>query len=237
MSVLSLKKAILDLIFPIRCLGCGNEGDFCCFSCRSKLYSIPPTCFACKKMVPGGVRIPPGRTCKACHKKSCIYAFLSPFPYDDKIIRELVHSLKYHRVRALGPILGDLLSGYVHKFNIAPPKRVLLMPVPLHSGRQRTRGFNQAELIARRLGDNLGMAVETGALRKVKKTTPQVELSAEERRKNMINTFAVSNPSLVLGKTIFLLDDVKTTGATLEEAAKVLKAAGAKRVWAVTVAH
>lgn len=237
MSALSLKKAILDLIFPIRCLGCGREGDLCCVSCQSKLYPVPPACFVCKKIVPGRRRIPPGRTCAACRKKSCIYTFLSPFLHDDETVRELIHALKYRGVRDLALILGDMLMEYVRKFGIILPKGVLLIPIPLHSGRQRTRGFNQAELIARRLGENLGLPVEAGVLRKVKKTTPQVELSAEERRKNVINTFAVANAALVKGKTIFLLDDVKTTGATLEEAARVLKDAGAKRIWAVTVAH
>lgn len=152
-------------------------------------------------------------------------------------MRELIHALKYRRVRALDLILGDMLLGYVHKFGIILPRGAMLIPIPLHPGRQRTRGFNQAELIAQRLGECLGLSVEAEVLRKVKKTTPQVELSAEERRKNVVNTFAVSNTSLIMGKTIFLLDDVKTTGATLEEAARVLKEAGVKRIWAITAAH
>lgn len=237
MSALSLKKAILDLIFPIRCLGCGREGDLCCALCQSKLYFVPPTCFVCKKMIPDQGRIPPGRTCAACRKKSCIYAFLSPFLYDDDIIRELIHALKYRRIRDLALILGDMLWRYVHKFGIILPKGALLISIPLHPGRQRTRGFNQAELIARRVGERLNLPVAVDIFTKVKKTTPQVELSAEERRKNVVNTFVVPNASLVLGKTIFLFDDVKTTGATMEEAARVLKDAGAKRIWAVTVAR
>ncbi|MBI2640474.1 MAG: ComF family protein [Candidatus Sungbacteria bacterium] len=188
-------------------------------------------------MVPAKKRAPPGRTCTACRKKSSIYAFLSPFLYNDEVIRGLVSSLKYQRVKSLGPTLGDMLTEYQQKFDVSLPRGALFIPIPLHTGRQRIRGFNQAELIAKRLGERLGLAMETGALLKVKKTTPQVELSAEERRKNVIDTFAVSKAMAVKGRTVLLLDDVKTTGATLEEAARVLKEAGAKKIWAITVAH
>lgn len=233
----SIKKTVLDLIFPVRCVGCGGEGDFCCASCRFKLYSVPPTCFVCKKMVPGKGKIPTGRTCESCQKKSCIYAFLSPLRYQESTVSDLIHALKYQRVREIDGALAGILADYIARFGVKVPKGALIVPIPLHSSRKRTRGFNQAELIAWRLGERLGLSVEAEVLRKVKKTTPQVELLAEERRKNVVNTFAAPNASLVLGKTIFLLDDVKTTGATLEEAARVLKEAGAKRIWAITVAH
>lgn len=232
-----LKKAILDLLFPVRCLGCSKEGEFCCGSCRSALRPIPPICFFCKKMVPGSRVITPGRTCSSCRKRSNIYAFLSPFLYGDDTIRELIHALKYRRVRSVGLLLGDLIVEYLKKFKVPLPEGAVLLPIPLHPSRQRTRGFNQAELIALRIGEILHLPVEKSILRKIKKTIPQMELRAEERRKNVVGTFSVADPESTRGKTILLLDDVKTTGATLEEAARVLKKAGAKRVWAMTVAH
>ena len=99
------------------------------------------------------------------------------------------------------------------------------------------RGFNQSFLIAQNLGKKLGVEVHRNALRKIKKTVPQMELSREERLKNAIDTFAVSDMPLIRNRTILLLDDVKTTGATLEEASRVFRAAGAKKIWAITVAH
>jgi len=149
----------------------------------------------------------------------------------------MIHDLKYRRVRAHAPALAELLRSYLSYCRIAIPSGALLIPIPLHKKRERTRGFNQSLLIATALGEKLGMEVRGDILRKTKKTTPQMELSREERLKNMDGVFAVSDTSIVRNRTILLLDDVKTTGATLENAARVLRSAGAKRVWALTVAH
>ena len=107
----------------------------------------------------------------------------------------------------------------------------------MHRSRKRVRGFNQSELIAARLSSLINLRAENHILRKNKKTAPQVGLSGEKRRNNIIGSFSVSNPESVKNKNVILVDDVKTTGATLEEAARVLKNAGAGKIWAVTVAH
>lgn len=236
-----LKNFFLDLLFPRVCLGCGVEGAFLCFACENSLSLIPPQCFVCKKLVPGADKVPPGRTCPACQKNSFIYAFISPLAYDTTLVRALVHGLKYDRLRPLAESLARILLSSCIYFRISLPEAIAI-PVPLHPKRLRTRGFNQSEEIAKHLAillarENQRFGFEAGILKRVKNTTPQVELSGQDRRQNMAGGFAVSNPELVRGKTVFLIDDVKTTGATLEEAARVLKEAGAKKVWAMTVAH
>ena len=233
----SLKTSVLDLLFPLHCADCGAEGSSLCALCRTKLRFIPPSCFVCKKLVPTHNNLPPGRTCKECHKKTSVYCFLSPFSYGEPIIKLLVHDLKYRRVRPNAAALAELLHGYIQYFRITLPPNTLLVPIPLHKTRERLRGFNQSFLIAQNLGKKLGVEVHRNALRKIKKTVPQMELSREERLKNAIDTFAVSDMPLIRNRTILLLDDVKTTGATLEEASRVLRAAGAKKIWAITVAH
>ena len=156
--------------------------------------------------------------------------------YADPLIKNLVHGLKYDSLRSLAPVLGELLVEYFAKFKIVLPPGAVLVPIPLHHSRKRSRGFNQSELLVLYLSDRLKLQKETKILWKIRKTKPQTELSAQDRRSNLTDVFTVTDVNLVK-KTILLLDDVKTTGATLEEAAKTLKKAGARQVWAITIAH
>jgi len=236
-SLSRAKTMILDILFPPYCFGCGNEGCFLCFYCRGSVYFVPPTCFVCYKLAPPRNKITYGRTCPSCQDQSSIYAFLSPFSYNSIVIREIIHGLKYGRIRSLGIIIADLLAEYFKKYDIKFPDNAILLPVPIYPLRMRRRGFNQAEHIANVLSPILGILVINNVLEKYKYTKPQVELSREDRLKNIRGSFVVRNPDKIQGKTILLFDDVKTTGATLEEAGRVLKEAGAEKIWVITLAH
>lgn len=196
-----------------------------------------PACFGCGLLVPKRKRIPPGRTCSSCRRKSHIYAFLSPLSYKDELVQKLIHSLKFERLRGAGVMLGEILAEYSKFQGVKFGPSSVVVALPLHPARERTRGFNQSLIIARILSERLDVRLEEGALERTKKTKPQTGLGSEERKKNVLGSFAVTRPETVKGRAVILVDDVKTTGATLEEAARVLKEAGAKRVWAVTVAH
>lgn len=234
----STKTFFLELLFPTYCLGCDKtEGALFCDSCLAGLHFIPPACFVCKKLVPGKKRVPAGRTCKYCRKDTEVFAFLSPFLFSYEPLRSLIHAFKYNRVRSAADELANLLINYFRYFRINLPSRAILVPIPLYPAKERTRGFNQARLIAERLSVAWGIPLAADILKKTKDTKAQVSLEANLRRKNVEGVFSVSRPELVDKKTIILVDDVKTTGATLEEAAITLKKAGAKRIWAVTVAH
>ena len=240
----NLKTLILDLLFPVSCFGCKKEGFFLCGGCRESLVWIPPKCFVCGRFVPGVGVVTIGRTCKFCRNKSLIYGFFSPFSYGDRIIRELVHSFKYSRVYSIADLFAELLLKYFLDHRVVFGRTTLVIPTPLHKSRERIRGFNQAEALAEKLiykfknaGRNDLDGLKKDILLRVKKTSPQVELALTERRTNMINAFSLSEGAEVHGKDILLLDDVRTTGATMEEMARVLKMAGARRVYAVTVAH
>lgn len=231
------KKFVLDVLFPTQCARCGDEGVLLCDACQALLRFIPPSCFVCKKLVPPAGSAPAGRTCAPCHKKSDLFTFLSPFLYDNPPIRALIHDLKYRRIRASAPILAGLLVRSIHYFGTALPRHALIVPIPLSPARERVRGFNQSLLIAEDMGNALDIPVRSDILKKIKTTKPQMELRREERVKNLACAFAVSDSNAVRNRTIILLDDVKTTGTTLESAAKTLKAAGATRIWAITIAH
>lgn len=137
----------------------------------------------------------------------------------------------------MAPTLGNLVLEALAFYRVIFPKDALIIPVPLHPSRERMRGFNQARLIAYVLGEKLELSVRRDILKKIKKTRPQMELPREERLKNILEAFAVSDTAAVRNQTCILVDDVKTTGATLESATRALKRAGAKRVWALTVAR
>lgn len=235
------KEWVLDLVFPKFCLGCGQEGSFLCASCKKGLFFKPPVCFSCGKMAligqnsEGGTYLP-GRTCLNCRPKTAIFVFLSPFAYEDSLAREMIQSLKYRCLKEISGIAARIMSDYFSKYRIVFPLEAVMVPIPLHKSRQRQRGFNQSELLARDLAEKLNISAES-LLKKVRKTKPQMELSGEERKNNLAGAFTVLDPDLVKNKIIILIDDVKTTGSTLEEAAKTLKQAGAKQVWAATFAR
>lgn len=245
MSIFPKVKAfILDLLFPTLCVGCEKEDSILCVSCEAGLSLVPPHCFRCHRLTPISVRALAGRTCKLCRRKSNIYSFFSPFLYKDQPIRKLIHLLKYGGARSVAPCLSEMLGRYLVKFCPVGFRKAMFIPIPADTRRLRARGFNHTELIGKVLLEKLkaqefAMEWEFGAkvLRKARNTKPQVGLTSDERFLNIKGSFEAPMPFLIRGKDVILFDDVKTTGATLEEAAKTVKDAGAKRVWAVTVAH
>lgn len=233
----SIKSFVLNLLFPITCLSCAEEGAYLCAACRAALPTHPPACFVCKRLTPGDGKSPTGRTCKPCRKKSRIYASFSPFPYGNPPIRNAIHELKYKRAREVAPMLGELLCASLAFYRVSLPQDALIIPIPLHKSRERVRGFNQSRLIAHTAASILNLPMRTDILRKIKKTAPQMELAREARLTNLADAFAVSDIHAIRNRTCILIDDVSTTGATMESAAKTLKAAGAKKIWALTVAR
>ena len=167
------------------------------------------------------------------------------FPYENPLVKTAVWEVKYRgnaRVaRLLGELLAEELTGWLAELpeteGVCAP---LLVPIPLAKKRQRERGFNQSELLAKEMTRLCAGVIElkTDALFKTKETESQTQSKNRESRINNLNgCFAVKNPEEVKGRNIVLVDDVATTGATLAEARKALLAAGARKVFAVTVAH
>ena len=154
-------------------------------------------------------------------------------------LRGLIHLLKYERVTPVAAPLGRMLAQVVTELSSGSFADPVVVPVPLHTSRRRSRGFNQSELIAHAVVRHLPRKLEVlnGALVRHRDTISQVGLSREERIQNVRDAFRVAQPSRVNGRDIVLVDDVMTTGTTLSECARVLKQAGAKRVWAATVAR
>jgi competence protein ComFC len=156
-----------------------------------------------------------------------------PFRFDE-VVRKAIHELKYRDLKAISPCLAELLADYLMR-NPLPGEA--LVSVPLHPRRLRERGYNQSGLLSRELGKRIGLPVIEDCLIRVKQAQPQVRaVDVEERRRNVADAFSCRDER-VSGKQIILIDDVCTSGATLESCAAALKGSGAKSVWGLTLAR
>lgn len=149
-------------------------------------------------------------------------------------MRKAIHQLKYRNLKAIAPCLAELLADYLRS-NPLPGE--VIVPVPLHPRRLRERGYNQSSLLARELSKRIDVPVIEDCLIRVKQAQPQVRaINAEERRRNVVDAFVCREGS-VRGKQVILIDDVCTSGATLESCAVALKSKGATSVWGLTLAR
>ena len=221
-------QAFLDLVFPPRCGGCGRLGDWLCDRCRGQLsWLAPPVCPQCGYPVPR-----PGR-CPRCAPAAVTGFHVRSAVFFDGPARHALHSFKYAGRRALGEPLAEILVELWARE--APPVQVVT-PVPLHPSRVRKRGYNQSDLLARSLARRLGLPLEVHLLQRVRATRPQVGLSVAERWQNVAGAFTCRDGAAA-GRGVLLVDDVCTTGATLQAAAAALRQGGAAEVWAFTVAR
>ncbi|MBI4219229.1 MAG: ComF family protein [Chloroflexi bacterium] len=148
-------------------------------------------------------------------------------------VRSAVHALKYRDLRAIAPVLGSLMAA---DLRVARLEADVVVPVPMHGKRLRTRGYNQAELLARQVARQLKLGVDSRSLRRVAETPPQARASSEaEREQQVRGAFAAT--SSIAGRRVLLIDDVATTGSTLRECGRVLMAAGAAEVSALVLAR
>ena len=239
-----IKNFILDLFFPKKCLGCGKANIYICDDCFNKIEINPNnTCFFCGKITWQG------RICLECKKENYLDRLIFATEYANPLVRELIKSFKYYFAQELAIPLSKLLIKTLETFDFSARGgpalgwqsisnfQFLIIPVPLHKRRERFRGFNQAELLAREIADYFKIPVSTHVLKRKLHSYPQAKIKdMEKRRINLENVFEINPEQLVEGKIVILIDDVITTGATLIEAAKILKQSNAKEVWAITVA-
>ncbi len=227
-SLARWSQALVEFVFPAQCLGCGRHGSYLCPDCQASLPSVvPPICFRC------GLPLGHGVLCPDCRAGTgALDGIRSPYLMSG-LMREAVHHLKYRNLKALAPVLGELMARYL---SLNPLPAEALVPVPLHGSRLRERGYNQAELLAREVGKRMGLPVLKTGLARERPAHPQARAaSAAQRRANVEGAFLC--PDRLDGLSVLLVDDVCTTGATLDACAVALRAAGAASVWGVTLAR
>lgn len=224
-------SAVLDVVFPIACVNCENFGAHLCTECEKKIGRPVETCIFCGEHSFRGI------TCHTCHKKFCLSGILNISSYNDPILRKAVHGLKFSGIKDLSAPLGRLLSRAILQSFSERINEFYVAPLPLHTRRQRQRGFNQSELITQRVCELISLPC-LSALKRKKFSQPQSSLNPEIRElriKNIAGSFEINPTSLPLPNKVLLIDDVATTGATLEEAARVLREHGAQEIWAAVV--
>lgn len=231
----NIQKPLLDILFPIYCISCGREKEYLCEDCIAL--------------------IPINRQIDIFPSSNPLSGLFYASSYDDIRIQRAIKYLKYPPfAKSIAKQLALIIISHLTLLDKLPNSisfssfstdselstqydKFFLCPIPLHPKRLRWRGFNHAEEIAHYTSGVFSMPIITNILKRKIYTTPQADLSKEKRLANMHDAFEISNPETIQEKTIFLIDDVFTTGATMREAAQTLKCAGASRVWGIAVAR
>jgi len=238
-GVVGFLKSALDLVYPRNCPFCAmpleeTERGVVCGACLGKAKPVmPPCCERCALPFPGNIE---GHfTCGYCkdlnfHFSRCVAAYQA-----EGVVRDCIHQFKYNRQLHFGPHLADWIRQGARRLEWSEVDGIV--PVALHSRKQREREFNQAECLARAVSKETGVPVMVGNLRRVKETVTQTHLDAKARAANLRGAFAVKKPEGFQGKRLVLVDDVFTTGATLDGCAKVLSQAGALDVKVLVLAR
>jgi len=224
---------VLDVLFPITCIKCGKENEWVCKSCAESIpIEMEDSCAVCKKYSFEG------KTCYECKKICALSGVVRFFNYDSRLVQKTLQVVKYGYVaEALMPLLKVLDAHIVSKFEKLglDPRAIIFVPVPLHPRRLRERGFNQSLIIAEYFAQVTGGTVVEALARRWTRP-PQVFLDEEDRVRNIKGNFKCIMPESVQDKYIFLVDDVTTTGSTLNECALTLQSAHPRDIWGIVLA-
>jgi len=244
--VKALLRNVFSVLFPSDCKLCRTPLNNIsripvCTECLHAIQPVrAPQCVICgDRLASAQLLVGDGR-CHGCRDFEPEFDRAMSFGEYESGLRGLIHLLKYESVLPVASVLGDMLASVVKELLPAcGDSLALVVPVPLHKSKRRDRGFNQAELIVRAAVKRLPKRVELASevLVRQRATISQVGLTREQRIENMRDAFRVRDRQQVRGRIVILVDDVMTTGTTLSECARVLKKAGAERVFAATVAR
>ncbi len=228
--------SILDFIFPKRCVNCGKIGSYICTNCFSYIaFHDSGVCIVCQRASIGGLTHP------VCRGKYTPDGVFSSLVYKG-VVKKLVYKFKYNpNLTDLKTVLDDLFyEGIIQKeaLHKVLVSESVLIPIPLYKSKMRKRGYNQSQILAKGLGKRLNIQV-LDCLERIRDTKTQVGLKKEEREENIKGAFRIRNYESEIRNygQVFLVDDVVTSGATLKEAAKVLKKGGVEKVYGLILAH
>ena len=218
----------VDWIYPPNCGGCQKFGERWCIDCQNKVTPVGPhVCSRCGNFTTDG------GLCPNCSASLPPYLALRSWGIFVGPLREAIHKLKYHHDIGLGEALASHL---IDLFLSTGWEVDLITPVPLNASRLQERGYNQSALLARPLSQITHVRYQPAAVVRIRNTRSQVGLNAHERIENVRDAF-ISQPQIIKGKNILLIDDVTTTGATISACARALMDAGAGSVYGLTLAR
>lgn len=218
---------MLDCVFPVACVGCSAPDTWLCDACAQHRQILRPTCIGC------GIPTLHGVTCGQCHSGVALRGLVAVGPYRDPTLQSAVHALKFEGVRDLAVPLATLLTATVQSALASTLHQFTIVPLPLHPRRERWRGFNQSMLLATAVATRLNLPLNTLLVR-TRFSAPQSSIDTSHstaRRENVAGVFRFTDQEKRAPADCLLIDDVVTTGATLEAAARVLYDHGALHVW------
>jgi ComF family protein len=244
-AVKAASSSLFSILFPSDCRICHapltNIAALpVCEPCLAQIVPLEgPLCQICgEKLFHPNAEAEDVPLCPICRRVGAHFRRAAAYGAYEAVLRDLIHLFKYNGVRPAGKVLGGLLNQAVAAMGL--PDSVIVVPVPLWSGKRHARGFNQAEAIARAFisfQSSSGIQLNTSILVRTRETTSQIGLTRPQRRANVRGAFAVVKPAKVKDRSILVVDDVMTTGTTAGECARVLRRAGAKEVFVATVAR
>jgi len=211
-----LWTAFLESLYPKICLLCQKEGEWLCQEClKDKIKFLRSNnCPYCGKLNDGQV-------CLSCQKDHPYLNGLIAAAYLDQNLKRVIYKYKYYRARDVSKLLAKLLKNKLIRNENIEKNKLTLAAIPLHPLDRTKRGFNQAELIAKQLAKDKKFNYQPTLLKKIRRTKDQTKLTKEQRKKNIRNVFEINEKPTT--KTIILIDDIFTTGATIEEASRTIK--------------
>lgn len=221
-----IKKLFLNILFPEFGVGCNLEGSLLCKNCASKIVQIR------EQVCPECLRISQnGKYCKRCSDNKYLNGIIVAAYYEEGPLKEMIHNFKYNHAIGLKPKLAKLMADAIPVMDFS-----IITFAPLHHRRYAERGYNQAEILAGAVAKLNKLSCDI-ILTKIRYTKRQVGLTGQKRRENLAGVFRLNSNINIKDQNILIVDDVTTTGATLNECAKVLKDAGAKEVWGLVIAR
>ena len=231
-------KTLLSLIFPLECRICKKTLEaenltYICPECFTKIRFIKePHCLKCGQPL----RPFENKVCKNCQKEKLYFKKIYSMGLYRGVLREAILLLKYQKVKALISPLGKLFLKYCQE-NLKTSNFDIVLPVPLYRSKRREREFNQAEVFARIIAKHYSLSLAPKNLLRIRDTRKMSGLSREKRKRNVRDAFLVKRKEEVKNKRIFLIDDICTTGATVDECSRILLQAGVKEVTVLTLAR
>jgi ComF family protein len=238
LSKINPAAALSSLFYPAVCVVCSGEVErpaYLCESCRSRAPRITsPFCSKCSEPFAGAIT--QTFRCANCANRTLHFDTAVAAYRSRGLVRKLVHEFKYGHHRHLRHPLGEWLAENMHDPRLQGRRFDVIVPVPLHPARERERGFNQATLLAELLASRVAVPLRA-VLQRIRYTTTQTAYDRAERMENLHGAFRLRKNQDVRDLRVLLIDDVLTTGSTLSECARVLKAAGAVSIHAATAAR
>ena len=230
---------IINLFYPAVCrICCKKINDFkrnACDECAKKIKErLPPFCAKCGKQLKGDPELI--TTCPDCKKDEPYFDRAWSACYYNDVLKTLIHDFKYKKIASLASDFTILIINFMKKYNVGKDCEIILS-IPMHPNRLFEREFNHSDIMAKELGKALGISYSKDVLGKIKNTSLQSTLKKEIRIKNLYSSFSLKNSSIVRNKNVLLVDDLFTTGSTINECSRLLKNSGARYVEAITLAR